>query len=55
VVEDWGENGQRWWEETDVDLDGTPNEAGHITEVVDLIVLYKDHHNQSTFHVTGIG
>jgi len=24
-------------------VDGTPNEVGHITEVVDLIVQYKDH------------
>jgi len=24
-------------------IDGTPNEAGHITEVIDLIVRYKDH------------
>src|SRR5882724_6323930 len=35
-------------------VDGTPNEAGHITEVVDLIVQYKDHSEQATFHVTGI-
>src|SRR5882724_2660260 len=35
-------------------VDGTPNEAGHITEVVDLIVQYKDHSEQVTFHVTGI-
>ena len=25
-------------------VDGTPNEAGYIMEVVDLIVHYKDHH-----------
>ena len=24
-------------------VDGTPNEEGHITEVIDLIVQYKDH------------
>jgi len=24
-------------------MDGTPNEAGHITEAVDLIVHYKNH------------
>jgi len=24
-------------------VDGTPNEAGHITEAVDLVVCYKDH------------
>src|SRR5882724_10927549 len=36
-------------------VDGTPNEAGHITEVVDLIVQYKDHSKWVTFHITGIG
>src|SRR5882724_6758852 len=36
-------------------VDRTPNEAGHITEVVDLIVQYKDHSEWATFHVTGIG
>jgi len=36
-------------------VDGTPNEAGHITEVVDLIVQYKDHSEQATFHITSIG
>src|SRR5882724_1724422 len=36
-------------------IDGTPNEAGHITKVVDLIVQYKDHSEQVTFHITGIG
>src|SRR5882724_8891994 len=35
-------------------VDGTPNKAGHITEVVDLIVQYKDHSEQATFHVMGI-
>src|SRR5882724_6240974 len=35
--------------------DGTLNDAGYITEVVDLIVQYGDHSEQSTFHVTGIG
>ncbi len=24
-------------------VDGTPNEAGHITEAIDLVVRYKDH------------
>ena len=33
----------------------TPNEASHIMEAVDLIVNYKDHCEQSTFHVMGIG
>ena len=36
-------------------IDGTPNEAGHITKVVDLRVQYKDHSKQVTFHVTSIG
>ena len=36
-------------------VDGTPNEAGHITKVVDLIVQYKDNSEWATFHVTGIG
>ena len=36
-------------------VDGTTNEAGHITEVVNLIVQYKYHSEQSSFHVTGIG
>src|SRR5882724_10198304 len=36
-------------------IDRTPNEAGHITEVVDLIVQYKDHSDWVTFHITGIG
>ena len=35
-------------------IDGTPNEAGHITEVIDLIVQYKDHSEQVTFHITSI-
>src|SRR5882724_2308502 len=35
-------------------VDGTPNEAGHITEVVNLIVQYKDHSERTTFHITGI-
>src|SRR5882724_3502128 len=36
-------------------VDGTPNEAGHITKVVDLIVQYRDHSEWVTFHVMGIG
>ena len=36
-------------------VDGTPNEAGHITEVIDLIVQYKDHSKWVMFHVTSIG
>jgi len=35
-------------------IDRTLNEAGHFTEVVDLIVQYKDHSEQATFHITGI-
>src|SRR5882724_10140532 len=36
-------------------VDGTPNEPGHITDVVDLIVQYKDHSKWATFHIMGIG
>jgi len=36
-------------------VDWTPNEAGHITEVVDLIVQYKDHSEWATFHIMEIG
>jgi len=36
-------------------IDGTPNEVGHITEVINLIVQYKDHSEQAIFHFTGIG
>jgi len=36
-------------------VDGTLNDAGYITEVVDLIVQYGDHSEQSTFDVMGIG
>src|SRR5882724_7046495 len=36
-------------------VDGTPNEARHITEVIDLIVQFKDHSKQATFHITSIG
>src|SRR5882724_11579445 len=35
-------------------VDGTPNEVGHITKVVDLIVQSKDHSEWATFHVMGI-
>jgi len=31
-----------------------PNKARHITEVIDLIVQYKDHSEWVTFHVTSI-
>src|SRR5882724_7718407 len=36
-------------------MDGTPHEAGQITEVIDLIVQYKDHFESATLHVTSIG
>src|SRR5467141_2360613 len=36
-------------------VDGTLNDAGYITEVVDLMVHHGDHSERATFHVTGIG
>jgi len=36
-------------------VDGTPNEAGHITEAIDLVIRYKDHNKQSPFYVSSIG
>jgi hypothetical protein len=36
-------------------VDGTPNEAGSITEVVDLILRYQNHSERTLFAVTGIG
>jgi hypothetical protein len=36
-------------------VDGTPNEARSITEVVDLILRYKNHLERSLFAVTGLG
>jgi len=36
-------------------MDGTPNEAVHITEIVDLIIQYKNHSERSSFHVMSIG
>ena len=35
-------------------VDGTPNEAGHTTEAIDLITHYKDHNEQSPFYVLSI-
>src|SRR6266481_2127260 len=35
-------------------VDRTPNEAGHITKALDLVVCYKDHMEWSTFYVTSI-
>ena len=36
-------------------MDGTPNEAGSVTEVVDLILRYKNHSERSLFAVAGLG
>ena len=36
-------------------VDGTPNEAGSITEVVDLLLRYKNHSERTLFAITGIG
>jgi len=36
-------------------VDGTLNEAGSITEVVDLILRYQNHSEQTLFTVTGLG
>jgi hypothetical protein len=36
-------------------VDGTPNEAGSITEVADLILRYKNHSERTLFAVTGLG
>jgi len=36
-------------------VDGTLNEAGSITEVVDLILRYWNHSEQTLFAVTGLG
>src|SRR5882724_2411372 len=36
-------------------VDGTLDKAGYITEVIDLIVQYRDHSERATFHITGIG
>ena len=36
-------------------VDGTLNEAGSITEVVDLILRYQNHLEQTLFTVTGLG
>ena len=36
-------------------MDGTPNEAGSITEVVNLILHYKNHSERTTFCVTSLG
>ena len=36
-------------------VDGTPNKAGSITEVVSLILRYKNHSERTTFCVTNLG
>jgi Zinc knuckle./Retroviral aspartyl protease. len=36
-------------------VDGTPNEAGPITEIVNLILRYQDHSERATFAVTKLG
>src|SRR5882672_11087149 len=36
-------------------VDGTLNDAGYITKVVNLMVQYRDHSERATFHVMGIG
>ena len=36
-------------------IDGTPNEAGSITEVVDLVLRYRNHSERTLFAITGIG
>jgi hypothetical protein len=36
-------------------VDGTPNEAGCISEVVELIICYKKHSERTLFAVTGLG
>ncbi len=38
-----------------LNVDGTPNEAGQITEVVDLILRYRHHAERILFAVTGLG
>src|SRR5271168_3526590 len=36
-------------------VDGTPNEAGFVTEVVDLILRYKNHSEPTLFAVSSLG
>jgi Retroviral aspartyl protease len=36
-------------------VDGTPNEAGSIREVVDVVLRYRDHSERAHFAVTGLG
>jgi hypothetical protein len=36
-------------------VDGSPNEAGSISEVVEVVLRYRDHSEQATFAVTSLG
>jgi hypothetical protein len=36
-------------------VDGTPNEAGSISEVWEAVLQYQDHSEHATFAVTGLG
>src|SRR6266487_5352270 len=36
-------------------VDGSPNEAGSIKEVVDLVLRFKDHSERALFGVTNLG
>src|SRR5271155_5485690 len=36
-------------------IDGTPNEAGFVTEVVDLMLRYKNHSERTIFAVSSLG
>jgi hypothetical protein len=36
-------------------VDGTPNEAGSVTEMVELVLKYKNHSEKAFFAVTGLG
>ena len=37
------------------DVDGTANKAGSITEVINLILHYKNHSKRTTFAISGLG
>ena len=36
-------------------MDGSPNEVGSITEIVDMILCYKGHTERTSFMVTSLG
>jgi hypothetical protein len=36
-------------------MDGSPNEAGSITKVVDVVLCYRDHSEHAVFTVTSLG